>query len=140
MASVNRVTLVGRLGTDPDLKYTNSGVPVAKFSLATSETFMDKAGQKQEETTWHKIVTWQKLAENCGKYLAKGRQVYVEGKITTVTWDDKQTGKKCYATEIVANNIQFLGDQQARQQGPQPGQEQPGHHHDSNPALDDIPF
>ncbi len=150
--SVNKVMLIGRLGSDPDMKYTTSGIPVTKFSLATSEYFVDKGGQKQETTEWHKIVCWNKLADNCSKYLAKGRLVYVEGKITTVSWDDKQSGQKRYATEIVAATVQFLGDGAGKPQGqeqPQPQQQHqqrneppqaPSYDQGPVPGLDDIPF
>lgn len=149
MSGVNRVILLGRLGNDPDLRHTSTGVPVCKFSLATSEVWFDKKGEKQEETTWHKVVVWQKPAENCAKYLSKGRQVYIEGKITTVTWDDKQTGQKRYGTEIVAQTVQFIGDGQQQQQQARPAQQQ-GYDQGydfgqvfgpaATPGLDEIPF
>jgi len=143
MSGVNKVILLGRLGSAPDLKYTAAGVAVAKFSLATSEVWV-KDGAKQEETTWHKVVVWNKMAENCAKYLDKGRQVYVEGKISVVSWDDKQTGKKMYATEIVANNVQFLGEPAANQRPPQQQQQYAQDPASSyglpTPGLDDIPF
>jgi len=147
MSGVNKVILLGRLGSAPDLKYTPGGAAVAKFSLATSEVWVGKDGNKQEETTWHKVVVWNKMAENCAKYLDKGRQVYVEGKISVVSWDDKQTGKKMYATEIVANNVQFIGEATSgqRPQAPQTQQQQyaqdPAAVYPSGaPGLDDIPF
>lgn len=143
MAGVNRVILLGRLGSDPDLKYTPSGTPVCKFSLATSETFVGRDGNKQEETEWHKVVCWNKTAENCAKYLSKGRMAYVEGKITTVSWDDKQTGQKRYATEIVAQNLQFIGDGRQAQNNQERGQQAPAQGAPSQeyaPGLDDIPF
>jgi single-strand DNA-binding protein len=108
MSGVNKVILVGRLGTDPEVKTISGGNTVARLSLATSENWMDKQGQKQERTEWHRVVVWGKLAELCGKYLAKGRQVYVEGRLQTRSWEDQQ-GQKRYTTEIVANTIQFLG-------------------------------
>ena len=106
--SVNKVILVGRLGQDPELKYTPSGSAVCNFSLATSESWSDKSGQKQERTEWHRVVVWSKLAELCNQYLAKGRQAYVEGRLQTRSWDDK-TGNKRYTTEVLASTIQFLG-------------------------------
>jgi len=106
--SVNKVILVGRLGQDPELKYTPSGSAVCNFSLATSESWNDKSGQKQERTEWHRVVVWSKLAELCNQYLAKGRQAYVEGRLQTRSWDDK-TGNKRYTTEVLASTIQFLG-------------------------------
>ncbi|MCC6278588.1 MAG: single-stranded DNA-binding protein [Oligoflexia bacterium] len=109
MSGVNKVILVGRLGTDPEVRYTPGGQAVAKLSLATSESWTDKQGQKQERTEWHRIVVWGKLAEICGQHLSKGRQVYVEGRLQTRSWDDKATGQKRYTTEINANTVQFLG-------------------------------
>ena len=108
MAGVNKAILVGRLGKDPEIKYTPSGTAIANFTMATSENYKDKDGQKQERTEWHRIVAFGKLAEICGEYLAKGKQVYVEGRIQTRSWDDKDGNKK-YMTEIVANIMQMLG-------------------------------
>ncbi len=106
--SVNKVLLIGRLGNNPEIRYTNGGTAVANFNLATSENWNDKNGQKQERTEWHRIVVWGKLAELSEKYLAKGRQCFVEGRLQTRSWDDKE-GNKRYTTEIVASSIQFLG-------------------------------
>ena len=106
--SVNKVILVGRLGQDPELKYTPSGVAVSNFSVATNESWVDKQGQKQERTEWHRIVVWNKLAELCNNYLAKGRQVYLEGRLQTRQWQDNQ-GQTRYTTEIQAQTVQFLG-------------------------------
>lgn len=108
--SVNKVIIVGRLGQEPELKYTPSGSAVCNFSVATSDSWTDKSGQKQERTEWHRIVVWGKLAELCNQYLAKGRQVFVEGSLQTRSWDD-QNGQKRYTTEVNAKNIQFLGGQ-----------------------------
>ena len=108
MGSVNKVILVGNLGRDAELRYTPSGAAVAKFSLATTEVWNDKAGQRQERTEWHNIVVWDKQAETCGQYLAKGRQVCVEGSIRTRQYDDKD-GNRRYITEIIAQRVQFLG-------------------------------
>jgi single-strand DNA-binding protein len=105
---VNKVILVGRLGADPDMRYTPSGQGVCEMRLATSESWNDKNGQRQERTEWHRIVVWGKRAEICSKYLAKGRQVYIEGRIQTRSYDDKD-GNKRYITEIIANDVQFLG-------------------------------
>ena len=107
--SVNKVILIGRLGRDPELKYTPGGAAVAKFSLATDEVFKDKSGEKQQRTEWHNIVTWNKLAEICGQYLTKGKQVYIEGSIRSRQWEDKQTGAKRTAYEIVAQKMTMLG-------------------------------
>ena len=106
--SVNKVILVGRLGKDPELKYTPSGAPVAKFSLATDESFKDKTGEKQEHTEWHNIVAWNKLAEICGEYLTKGKLIYIEGSIRSRQWQD-QSGNKRTSYEIIANQMQMLG-------------------------------
>lgn len=106
--SVNKVIIMGRLGADPELKTLSSGQAVANFTLATSENWVDKEGQKQEKTEWHRIVVWGKLAEICRQYLSKGRQAFVEGKLQTRSWEDQQ-GQKRYTTEIVASNVQFIG-------------------------------
>jgi single-strand DNA-binding protein len=106
--SVNKVILVGRLGKDPELKYTPSGVPVATFSLATDESFKDKTGEKQNRTEWHRIKAWNKLAEICGEYLTKGKLVYIEGSIRSHEYQD-QSGNKRTAYEIIANQMQMLG-------------------------------
>ena len=106
--SVNKVILIGRLGKDPELKYTPSGAPVAKFSLATDEVFKDRAGEQQRRTEWHTIVAWNKLAEICGEYLTKGKQVYIEGSIRSRQWED-QSGNKRTAYEIIAREMKMLG-------------------------------
>ena len=109
MASVNKVILVGNLGNDPELRYTPGGQAVCDLRIATTDSFTGRDGEKKENTEWHTVVVWSKQAENCSKYLSKGRQVYVEGRLRTRTWDDKETGKKQYKTEIVAQVVQFLG-------------------------------
>lgn len=108
MSGVNKVIIIGRMGADPEVKTVSGGNTVARLSVATSENWKDRDGQKQERTEWHKVVVWGKLAELCGKYLSKGRQVYVEGRLQTRSWEDQQ-GQKKYTTEIVANTVQFLG-------------------------------
>jgi len=114
MSGVNKVIIIGNLGKDPEVRHTPQGIAVASFSVATSESWNDKSsGEKQERTEWHRIVVWNKLAELCGKYLAKGRKVYVEGKLQTRSWEDKE-GQKRYTTEIVANTVQFLSSTQER--------------------------
>ena len=153
--SVNKVILMGRLGQDPELKYTPSGAAVCNFSLATSETWNDKnSGQKQERTEWHRIVVWGKLAELCNQYLAKGRQAFVEGRLQTRSWDDKN-GQKRYTTEINATTVQFIGGQ--ANAGSSDGQYNNNNNYsqdnnsqgstsdynistDTNFAADDIPF
>jgi len=106
--SVNKVILVGRLGQNPEVRYTPSGAAVANFSVATNESWTDKSGQKQERTEWHKVVVWGKLAELCAQYLAKGRQCYLEGRLQTRQWQDKDNQTK-YTTEVQAQTVQFLG-------------------------------
>jgi len=109
--SLNKVMVIGRLGQDPELKYTPGGAAVCNFSVATSENWTDKSGQKQERTEWHRIVVWGKLAELCNQYLAKGRQAFIEGRLQTRSWEDKE-GQKRYTTEIMANTVQFLDSKQ----------------------------
>ncbi len=104
---VNKAILIGRLGKDPEVRYTPDGVMVTSFTLATDEVWKDKNGERVQKTEWHRIVTFRQLAEICGKYLAKGKLVFVEGKIQTRAWDDKD-GNKRYTTEIVASNMQML--------------------------------
>jgi single-strand DNA-binding protein len=119
MGSVNKVILIGNLGADPELKYTPSNRPVCNLSLATNEVFKDKSGQRQERTEWHRVTVWGDQAENCNKYLAKGRTVYIEGRLQTRSWDDKE-GKKRYSTEVVADRVVFLssgGEGGARRAG-----------------------
>ena len=109
MKSVNKVILVGNLGKDPEVKYTPSGSAVAKFSIATSYRYKDKNEQWQEQTEWHNIVAWARLAEIAGEYLKKGSKVYVEGRLQTRSWDDKNTNQKRYMTEVVVNDLVLLG-------------------------------
>jgi single-strand DNA-binding protein len=108
MSSLNKVMLIGRLGKDPEIRYTQDGAPVASFSLATSEFWTDKSGTRQERTEWHNIVAWNKLADLSKRYLAKGRQVYIEGRIRTREWDDRD-GNKRRTTEIIAGQMVLLG-------------------------------
>jgi len=109
MAGVNKVLLIGRLGRDPEVRYTPDGTAIANFSIATSEEWKDKkTGEKQERTEWHRIVAFRRLGEICGEYLSKGRQVYIEGRLQTRDWQDKD-GNKRYTTEIVASQMQMLG-------------------------------
>jgi len=107
--SLNRVQLIGNLGKDPEIKYTPQGTPVAKITIATNERFKDKSGQWQDRTEWHNVVLWQRMAEIAGEYLKKGGKVYIEGRLQTRSWDDKQTGQKKYMTEIVASDMILLG-------------------------------
>ncbi|MFC1513885.1 single-stranded DNA-binding protein [candidate division KSB1 bacterium] len=108
MASINKVLLIGNLGRDPELKYMPSGDAVCNFTLATTETWKDRDGNQQDRTEWHNIVAFRRLAEICGEYLKKGKQVYIEGKIQTRSWEDKD-GQKRYMTEIVADQMKMLG-------------------------------
>jgi single-strand DNA-binding protein len=137
--SVNRAFLIGNLGKDPEVRFTPGGQAVARFPVATSEVWNDREGQRQERTEWHNIVVWGKQAEACGQYLAKGRQVFVEGSIRTRQYDDKD-GNRRYITEIIAQRVQFLG-------GAGRGAEARGGAGDEAPAAppvpaedDDIPF
>src|SRR5713101_6703954 len=107
--SVNKVILLGNLGKDPEVKFTPSGTAVAKFSVATSYRFKDKNEQWQDQTEWHNVVAWARLAEIAGEYLKKGNKVYIEGRIQTRSWEDKQTNQKKYMTEIIANALVLLG-------------------------------
>ncbi len=122
--SVNKVILVGNLGKDPELRYTPSGAAVATFSLATTNPFKDREGNKQTE--WHNIVAWRQLAEICGKYLHKGKQVYIEGRIQTRSYDDRD-GNKRYITEIVAEQMQMLGSRDEQGGGYGGGQQADGY-------------
>ena len=114
--SVNKVILVGNLGKDPELRYTPSGTAVATFSMATTERYKDRDGNKQTKTEWHNIVVWRQLAEICGKFLHKGKQVYVEGKIQNRSYDDRD-GNKRYISEVVVSEMQMLGSRDDNQQG-----------------------
>jgi single-strand DNA-binding protein len=106
---VNKVILLGNLGRDPEVRSTPSGQSVASFSLATSRKWRDKNGNKQEETEWHNIVVWGKQAEIAGQYLKKGKQIFLEGRLQTRSWEDRQSGEKKYRTEVVCDNFQMLG-------------------------------
>ena len=141
--AVNKVILIGNLGRDPEIRYTTGGQAVANFTLATTERYTNKAGERQEDTEWHRIVTWGRLAEICGEYLTKGRMVYIEGTIRTRSWEDKE-GNTRYTTEIVARNMQMLGGQGGRTEAPAAADEKvPGDfdiEDDSFGSDDDIPF
>ncbi len=144
LKSLNRVTLIGHLGKDPELSYTASGIAVARFSIATNERWKDDAGNIQERTDWHNIVAWRKLAEICGQYLKKGSKAYIEGKLQTRSWDDKNTGVKKYITEIVADDLIMLDSKGSSDSGggdgsysapPPPPPDTSG-----GPVKDDLPF
>ena len=139
--SLNKAMLIGNLGKDPELRFTPSGRAVARFPVATSEQWTDANGQRQDRTEWHNIVVWGKQAETCGQYLAKGRQVFVEGSIRTRQYDDKE-GNKRYITEVIGQRIQFLGGRGGGGgDSPRPVDEPPGGHGGGGGAEDDdIPF
>ena len=142
---LNKVMLIGNLGKDPELRYTSSGVAVATFSIATSESWKDQDGNTQEKTEWHNIVAWRKLAEICGEWLKKGKRVYIEGRIQTRSYDDKNTGQKRYITEIVADNMIMLdGRGGARAAAAtEPGAGSQATSESSSPPVaphDDLPF
>lgn len=147
MSSVNKVILIGRLGKDPELKYIADNVPVARFSLATSETYKDKTGNKVENTEWHNIVAWRSQAEFAEKFLKKGKLIYIEGKIKSRSWDDKD-GVKRYTTEIIVDNFMILdkiernGDSEGSYPPPPPvgNSEQHVPELSSAPDADDLPF
>lgn len=125
MASVNKVILVGNLGRDPEVRYTPDGGAVCNISIATTSQWKDKStGERREETEWHRVVFYNRLAEIAGEYLRKGRSVYVEGRLRTRKWQDKDTGQDRYATEIVGDQMQMLGGRDDNQQAAHPAQAQ----------------
>jgi single-strand DNA-binding protein len=142
MAGINKVILIGNLGQDPEVRYTPDGTAVATFSIATSLEWSDRGtGEKKQKTEWHRIVAWRKLGEICGEYLSKGRQVYVEGRLQTRSWEDKD-GNRRYTTEVVATDVQFLGPKEPA--GPREAHAGPPAPDSEPPYLDsqddDIPF
>ena len=143
MASVNKVILIGNLGRDPEVRYTQGGSAVANFTMATTDTWQDPSGEKKERTEWHRIVVWGKQAEIVGEYLRKGRPVYVEGSLQTREWTDRE-GNKRYTTEVRAQRIQFLGRPDDRAAAG-PADSHPPAEEGAEPAgpgyaEDDIPF
>ena len=143
--SINKVILVGNVGKDPDVRYSPSGTPVAKFSLATDEKFKDRNDEWQERTEWHSVVAWKRLAEIVGEYVAKGSKLYVEGKIQTSSWEDRQSGERKYRTEIVARDLLLLGSRENSggvHQGPthNENEDQPSHAGSGEIVDEDIPF
>ncbi len=142
MASVNKAIILGRLGKDPEVRYTANGTAVTNFSVATTDRYKDKDGNSEERTEWHRIVVWDRLAEICGEYLAKGRSVYVEGSLRTRSWEDKE-GNKRYTTEIVGRTVQFLTPrgESARQGGtPEPTDDDYEGYEGGGMTDDDVPF
>jgi single-strand DNA-binding protein len=136
---VNKVILIGRLGKDPEVRYTPDGTMVTNFNLATDEQRKDKNGEKIQKTEWHKIVTWGKLAEICGNYLVKGKLVFVEGRIQTRSWEDKE-GVKRYTTEIIASNMQMLDSKGQNKTEDASLEADATNINDGNTPLDDVPF
>ena len=140
MAGVNKVILIGRLGKDPEVRYTPDGTAVATFSVATSKEWKTRdTGEKKERTEWHRVVAWRRLAEICGEYLSKGRQVYIEGSLQTREWEDQQ-GNKRWTTEVVANEMQMLGSRGDSDAFPADSSSAAGPEHAGGPPEDDIPF
>jgi single-strand DNA-binding protein len=137
MAGVNKVILIGNLGKDPEVRYLEGGTAVANFTLATTETYKDKSGNRVEQTEWHNVVVWRGLAEIAEKYLKKGNQVYVEGKLRTRAWDDKD-GVKRYTTEIIADNMTMLGGKREDIAGAPV--EKPKNQKSTPEELGDLPF
>lgn len=154
MASVNKVILVGNLGRDPEVRYNPDGGSICNLSIATTSSWKDKAsGEKREETEWHRVVMYNRLAEIAGEYLKKGRSVYIEGRLKTRKWQDKDTGADRYSTEIIADQMQMLGGREEgggesapRQQQQRPASQQRPYPQQSAPATNladmdnDIPF
>lgn len=153
MGSVNKVILIGNLGADPELKYTPSQRPLCNLRIATTEVYKDKSGQRQEKTEWHRVTVWGEQAENCNKYLSKGRSVYVEGRLQTRSYD--KDGQKHYATDVVADRVVFLGGGGGEGRGGEPRgggrsggfggrdsgpADEPGEGAPPAPSDDDIPF
>jgi single-strand DNA-binding protein len=138
MATLNRVFLIGNLGVDPELSYTPSGTAKATMRLATHEVWTNKDGEKGERTEWHRVIAWGRLAEVCGQYLSKGRQIFIEGRLQTRSWEDRE-GNKRWTTEIIASGMQMLG---SPRDAPAPTGEPPADREDaaSPESDDDIPF
>ncbi len=136
--SVNKVILIGNLGKDPEVKYTPSGMAIARFSLATTDRVKDKEGNWQDRTEWHNIVAFQRTAEVAGEYLKKGGKVYIEGRLHHDSWDDKETGQKKYRTEVIANDLVLLGGRDAGEGGGSRGAKASGFDQ-SAPDYDNAP-
>ena len=136
MSGINKVILVGRLGADPEMKNTSTGQKVTRINLATSESWVNREGERQEKTEWHRVVIWGKLAETCAQHLSKGRQVYVEGRLQTRSWET-ESGDKRFSTEIVASQVLFLGSAN-QQKNKEETQYQP--EESFNTKEEDLPF
>jgi single-strand DNA-binding protein len=140
--SVNKVILVGNVGKDPDVKYAPSGIALAKFSLATNERFKDKSGEWQERTEWHNVLAWQRLAEIVGEYVHQGDKLYIEGRLQTSSWEDRNSGQKKFRTEIVARDLVLLGSRDTAEPATdESNEERESVHAGSGEITDeDIPF
>jgi single-strand DNA-binding protein len=141
--SINKVILVGNVGKDPEVKYTPSGVALAKFSLATNESFKDKSGEWQDRTEWHNVLAWQRLAEIVGEYVHQGTKLYIEGKLQSSSWEDRNSGEKKFRTEIIARDIVLLGSREADSDGNRDRAEEkrePVHAGAGEVTDDEIPF
>jgi len=137
---VNKAILIGRLGRDPEVRVTPEGTMVTSFTLATDEQWKDKNGEKVQRTEWHRIVTWGKLADICGQYLVKGKLVYIEGRIQTRSWEDKE-GMKRSTTEIIASDMKMLDSRgQSKADGPAYEANAANQANDPNGPIDDVPF
>ncbi len=140
MAGINKVILIGNLGADPEVRYTPGGSAVANFRIATTEEWKDKeTGEKQTRTEWHRIVAWGRLGEICGEYLHKGRQVYIEGRLQTREWEDRD-GNRRFTTEVVAQTMQMLGPAGKGAAAESMGERFPVEEPIDTPDEDDIPF
>jgi len=139
--SLNKVLLIGNVGRDPEMRYLQSGEPVTTFSVATNRRWTAGDGQPREETEWHNVVAWRKLAEQCNEYLNKGRKVYIEGRLQTRSWDDQATGQKRFRTEVIADRMVMLDSRDPRQrEGNAGGMDDRGGPDDNAIDLDDTPF
>jgi single-strand DNA-binding protein len=141
--SINKVILLGNVGRDPDVRYTPGGGAVAKFSLATNERFKDKSGEWQNRTEWHNVIAWQRLAEIVGEYVHKGSRLYIEGKLQSSVWEDRNSGEKKHQIEIVARDIILFNSTETSAQTDQDGAEdesQPAHSGAGEISDEDIPF
>jgi single-strand DNA-binding protein len=136
---VNKATLIGRLGKDPEVRYTPDGTMITNFNLATDEQWKDKNGEKVQKTEWHRIVTFGKLAEICGNYLVKGKLIFVEGRIQTRSWEDKD-GVKRYTTEIIASNMQMLDSKGQNKTDESNSDSAPVSSNNGSTPVDDVPF
>ncbi len=139
MASINKVILIGNLGRDPEVKYTQSGTAVANLSVATNEVWTDKAGQKQERTEWHRVVVWGKQAQIVAEHLSKGKQVFVEGSLQTRSWDDRE-GNKRYTTEVRAVRVLMLGRPEGSRLEPEAAASEAGPEMPTEMGDEEVPF